>query len=97
MQPRPPSSLGLQQSFHLTFDFLVFRAGPDHRNAAHRLSISCIHCLGNLNADIQKFVRLRITEPISCNLPAKVKNLAVQEPIRALIFSIKGAFILLNQ
>lgn len=39
-KPNPPSSLGLQQSFHETFAFFVLKTEPDHKKAAHRLSIS---------------------------------------------------------
>lgn len=89
--PNPLSSLGLQQSFHETFAFLLLKTGPYHKKAAHRLSISAIHFFGSLNAEIQKFVKLCITEAISCSLLAKERNLAVQELILDLIFSISGA------
>ena len=38
--PKPPSSFGKIQSFHATFAFFGLSSGPDHKNAAQRLSIS---------------------------------------------------------
>ncbi|KAF8090155.1 hypothetical protein N665_0484s0005 [Sinapis alba] len=88
--PRPPSIFGLHTSTHATFAFVVFMSGPDHRKAEHILSISLMHSLGSLKDESQKFVRLIITELISCNLPAYESALPVHELMHFLIFSTSG-------
>lgn len=84
--PNPPSAFGRHTSFQLTFAFVVFNSGTDHRNAENKRSISFKQLPGSRKADIQKFARLVITELISCSLPARDRNLPVHEPIIFLIF-----------
>lgn len=81
LRPRPPSSLGRHTSFHATLAFLGFRAGPDHKKAEQSRSISFMQAVGSLNAEIQKLVRLWMTELMSCSRPAKERCLAVQDCI----------------
>lgn len=90
LMPNPPSSLGVQTSLHATLAFFVFSSGPDQRKEEQMLSISLMQALGRRNADIQKLVRLWITELMSCRRPAKERCLAVHLPIRTLIFSTRG-------
>jgi len=88
--PNHPSLLGVHTSDNATLAFLVFKIGPDHKNAAHILSISFTQTLGSRNAAIQKFVTLKITELINWSRPAKERVLAVQELICVRIFSNRG-------
>lgn len=88
--PRPPSDFGLQTSLQATLAFFVLSSGPDQRKAAHILYISSMQADRRRKTEIQKFVRLWITEAMSWRQPAKDKYRAVQQLMRFLTFSIKG-------
>ena len=57
--PNPPSYFGRQTIIpHDILAFLGFNAGPDHRKAEQRLSISLRHSPCYRKEDIQKFIIL---------------------------------------